>query len=245
MWVPRWLGEAYSRLYVKFGREPFGLREVQETLNVSYEKSRVVVHHLHKRGLILVFERRRPRIYRLLSPENFILIASGKVQRVEVAQERYVQLIYDCFRSVDRLVDLVSFVVYGSVGRGEASSTSDLDLLVISDDFEGSLGERVELLVGRVRRDVKEELEFLRRNGYYTPLSFYPLRREEARRTPLLMLDMVEDAVVVYDEEGFFEKLIEALRERLAELGAVRVRGRRGLYWDLKPDYRPLEVIHL
>ena len=50
-------------------------------------------------------------------------------------QERYVQLIYDCFRAVDRAVKLTSFVIYGSVARGSASPTSDLDVLVVSDDF--------------------------------------------------------------------------------------------------------------
>ena len=53
------------------------------------------------------------------------------MKRVSVPQERYVQLIYDFFRVVDRLVDLTSFVVYGSVARGEASPTSDLDILVV------------------------------------------------------------------------------------------------------------------
>lgn len=245
MWIPRWLGETYSKLYVELGVELFELRDVERILDVSDPRARILIHHLRKRGLVLVFERKRPRLYRLLSPENFILLASGKVEKVEIAQERYVQLIYDCFRAVDKLVGLRSFVVYGSVARGEASPNSDLDILVVSDDFEGSLGERVDFLLRSVKREVGRELEFLRERGYYTFLSFYPLKSSEAEKAPLLLLDMVEDAVVVYDEGGFFRGVVEVLRKRLAELGARRIRGERGLYWDLKPDYRPLEVVPL
>jgi len=245
VWIPRWLGEAYSRLFVELGTELFRLADVQRVLGIGDSRARIVVHHLHRRGLVLLFERKRPRSYRLLSPENFVLLASERVRRAEIVQERYVQLVYDCFRAVDRLLELESFVVYGSVARGDASPTSDLDLLVISDRLEGSLGERVEYLVRNVKREVREELEFLRRHGYYTLLSFYPLRREEAERLPLLMLDMVEEAVVVYDREGFFEGLMNRLRRELAELGARRIEGERGAFWDLKPDYKPLEVVPL
>ncbi len=239
------MGEAYSKLFVELGIELFKLDDVKRVLGVSDSRARVLVSHLHKRGVLLVFERKRPRLYRLLSPENFLLLASGRVRRAEVPQERYVQLIYDCFRAVDKLINLKSFVIYGSVARGEASPTSDLDLLVISDDFKGSLGERVDYLFRNVKKEVSNELTFLRKHGYYTFLSFYPLRGEEAERLPLLMLDMVEDAIVIYDEGMFFEGLMKALRRKLAELGAVRIKGKKGMYWDLKPDYKPFEAIPL
>ena len=71
MWVPRWLGEAYSKLFVRFGLGLFSLRDAQEALGVDSSKARVLLYHLHRRGLVLVFERKRPRAYRLLSPENF------------------------------------------------------------------------------------------------------------------------------------------------------------------------------
>jgi len=245
VWIPRWLGEAYSRLYVELGTDTFRLADVVDVLGVSDSRARVIVHHLHRRGVLTVFERGRPRLYRLLSPENFVLLASGRVRRIQIPQERYVQLIYDCFRAVDRLLKLRSFVVYGSVARGEASPTSDLDILVVSDELEGSLGERVERLLRSVKREVAGELRFLRERGYYTLISLYPLRGEEAERLPLVMLDMVEDAVVVYDEGGFFEGLVSELRRRLAELGARRLRGAKGPFWDLKPDFRPLEVVPL
>ncbi len=243
--MPRWLGEAYSKLYVRFSREVFRLKEAKDFLEVDEERARVLLHHLHRRGVLLIFKRSRPRIYRLISPDNFILIASGRIRAAHLRQERYVQLIYDIFRALDNLVDLTSLAVYGSVARGEASPNSDLDIFLVSNTLKGSLGERVEFLLKGIKDEVGEELSFLRRHGYYTSISLYPLRKEEAERTPLIMLDMVEDSVIIYDEDEFLKSILEGLRRKLVEMGARRVRGKSGRYWDLKPDYRPLEVIQI
>ncbi len=236
---------AYSRLYAEFGTGVFRLREAAEVLGADGRRARVLAHHLHRRGALLVFEAGRPRLYRLLSPENLILLGSGRVSRVSIRQERYVQLVYDVFRAVDGMVDLTSFAVYGSVARGEASRNSDLDVLVVSDSLSGSLGERVEFLLAGIRGEVRGELAFLRERGYLTRVSPYPLRRGEAEAVPLLMLDMVEDAAVVYDAGGFLAGVLDGLRRRLAELGARRVERGGVRYWDLKPDYRPMEVVEI
>ena len=66
---------------------------------------------------------------------------------------------------------------------------------------------------------------------------------EEASRITPLYLDMVEDAIIVYDENGFFEKVLARLRERLKQLGAERVRIGKKCYWRLKKDYRFGEVV--
>jgi len=66
---------------------------------------------------------------------------------------------------------------------------------------------------------------------------------EEARRHWPIYLDMVVDAVIVYDKEGFFEGVLEGLVERLEALGAERRRLGRLWYWVLKRDYRLGEVI--
>jgi len=100
--------------------------------------AKAVVSELYRHGLLTIFERRRPRIYRLISPECFILLASGEVRKVEIPQERYLELIYACFRALRKIINLKSLAVYGSVARGTASKNSDLDLLVVSGDFKGS-----------------------------------------------------------------------------------------------------------
>ena len=52
-------------------------------------------------------------------------------------------------------------ILYGSYARGEVTRDSDIDLLVVSDDFEGmDLWER-QCLLGRARVGIKRPMEIL------------------------------------------------------------------------------------
>jgi predicted nucleotidyltransferase len=246
MWISRWLGECYSKLYAGFGLELFTFSEARDLLLFDENRLSVAFSKLHSKRALLVFGRGRPRLYRLLSPENFLLLASGVVKDVDkIASERYLNLILNCLRVLLKAVDLESFAVYGSVARGSASQTSDVDILLVSDSQEGSLGSRMEKLY-HVEVMLEEELRWLRRHGVYTSLSFYPLRKDEARRLPLLFLDLTEEAVILYDRGGFLEATLLELKRELLRQGAKRVMvGKERWYWDLKPDYRLGEKVEL
>jgi len=138
---------------------------------------------------------------------------------------------------------LVSFVVFGSVARGEAREDSDIDVLVIGADLPRQRFKRQELFE-IAERFVEPLIEGLRSKGFDMDFSPVILDVEEARRRRPIYLDMVMDAVIVYDREGFFEGVLKGLAERLEALGAERRLGRLW-YWVLKRDYRPGEVIEL
>ncbi|MFN3286719.1 MAG: nucleotidyltransferase domain-containing protein, partial [bacterium] len=139
---------------------------------------------------------------------------------------------------------LVSAVLFGSVARGEAGPTSDVDLLVVVEGLPASRLGRHDVLA-QADEAVEPLLEALRRDGIHTDV--YPILKtpEEARRLRLLYLDMVEDAVLLHDRDGFFRSVLDRMRESLRRLGARRLRIGRVRYWDLKPDYRPGEVFEL
>ncbi|PDM26132.1 hypothetical protein CP083_05430 [Candidatus Bathyarchaeota archaeon B24-2] len=246
MWIPRWLGECYSRLYMRFGQELFTFREAEEFLSFGEGKLSVAFSKLHSKRLLLIFDRGKPRLYRLLDPENVIFLASGIVKNFDrIPQERYLKLILDCLRIVLKKVDLESFAIYGSVARGSASDNSDIDILLISDSMRGSLGSRIDQLC-RLEEELKEELRWLRKHGVYTSLSFYPLRKEEAKRIILLFLDLTEEAVILYDNNRFLETVLLGLKTKLLRLGVKKVVIDKGRwYWDLKPDYRFGEKIEI
>lgn len=72
------------------------------------------------------------------------------------------------------------------------------------------------------------------------------LTKEEAQVNRFLFLDMIEEAIILHDSEGFFRKRLDMLRQRLDELGAKKVLMEDGSwYWDLKPDLRVGEVFTL
>lgn len=92
---------------------------------------------------------------------------------------------------------------------------------------------------------VEGDVEVLRRLGYNVDFSPIIKTVEEARRVSPLYLDMVEDAVILFDRDDFFTDILEKLRSRFRELGAERVWIGRRWYWRLEKDFRFGEVIEI
>jgi predicted nucleotidyltransferase len=137
---------------------------------------------------------------------------------------------------------LVSVVVYGSLARGEMRRDSDIDLLIVVDTLPKSRLRRQELFE-EVEALMEGDLKRLWAEGLY--ITFSPLMKtvEEARKLSPLYLDMVDDAVILFDREGFFKGVLDRLRKKLNELGARRVKLGRRWYWILKDRYEFGEVI--
>ncbi len=136
--------------------------------------------------------------------------------------------------------DLVSVVLYGSYARGNPHEGSDLDLLVVSDTFEGLLGGRFEIFNKIESALVASDARIrLRKEGFGTLLSPLPLTLEEVKRNPPILLDILTDGIILYDRKRFMRSHLHALELRLKQLGARKVylpSGKR--FWDLKPDYQ-------
>ncbi len=139
---------------------------------------------------------------------------------------------------------LISLVVYGSVARGDYRRDSDIDLLVIIDGLPRSRFKRIDLFIKAEKR-LDNMLDKLLDDGYAISISPIIKTPEEARKITPLYLDMVEDAVIIYDKDDFFENVLKRLEEKLKILGAKRVRIGKKWYWRLKRDYKFGEVINI
>ena len=140
--------------------------------------------------------------------------------------------------------ELISVVLFGSVARGEAHRTSDIDLLIVAESLPPGRFARWDYL-REARAKAEPLLAQLRDEDIWTDFTEVINTREEAEKIRPLYLDMVEDAVILYDEGGFFHSVLDRLRERLRELGSRRIFTEKGWYWDLKPDLKPGEVFEL
>ncbi len=135
---------------------------------------------------------------------------------------------------------LVSLVLFGSLARGRARESSDIDLLVVAEGFPRSLRDR--------RRPLLEEWERVRADRGLAAVEWNLVTKspEEARFHSPLYLDMVEDGVLLVDRDGFFAQVLEEMRERMRVLGSRRVFLEDGSwYWDLKPDFRFGETVEI
>lgn len=140
--------------------------------------------------------------------------------------------------------DLISVVVYGSVARGDNRNDSDVDLLIIIKNLpKDSMLKRIRLFETKV--EDKLNLDEYWKMGYYISLSPVLKTPEEAEKFSPPYLDMVYDAVILYDNNYFFTRILQKLRDRLKELGAERVRMGKKWYWVLKKDSRFGETVEL
>lgn len=139
---------------------------------------------------------------------------------------------------------LVSFVVFGSCGRGTYRPDSDFDFLLIINDLPRGRMRRVAEFM-EVEKKLEPFLTALAKEGIQTYLSPILKTPHEARAGSPLFLDMVEDARLIFDRDGFFAGILAGLWQRLKELGARRVWRGDSWYWVLKPDYQPGEEFNL
>ena len=146
--------------------------------------------------------------------------------------DRYVPVLEERFGA-----DLVSVVLFGSRARGAARPDSDIDLLVVARGLPGSRLERQGMLF-RLARAVSEE--------FADALMPVPLTPEEAASVKPYYLGMLSGHRLLHDAEGFFAGVLDRLQARLRELGAKRLVDEDGYdYWDLKPDWKPGDVVTL
>lgn len=140
--------------------------------------------------------------------------------------------------------NLISVVVYGSVARKTARKDSDIDLLIIADSLPKGRMKRQELFL-EVEKPLEPAINKLWNEGFYVDFSPIILSVEEALKIRPIYLDMVEDAIILYDKNGLFNRILNRLRKRLKELGAKRIWVSDKWYWILKPDIKFGEVVEI
>ena len=139
---------------------------------------------------------------------------------------------------------LISLVVFGSVARQTQRPDSDIDLMLVVDDLPDGRIPRVEEFAS-VERKLEPGIHQARGHGIYTYLSpVFKTPAELEIGTPLL-LDMIDDARILFDRDQVFAHRLERLQRRLKELGSRKVRKGGGYYWLLKPGAKPGDVIEI
>lgn len=140
--------------------------------------------------------------------------------------------------------DFLSCALFGSVARNEALPESDVDLLII----HRSCGYRPMDKFLKLLRDLEKDKEYkrLKKQGYLPEPYPVFLDEKELEENPLILLDVLDHGIILYDGDGILDKRLISFKKRLRELGAEKISLPDGsYYWDLKPDWKPKEVIEI
>lgn len=234
-WLPPWLGTAYARLYVEFGIREFQVAELTGLLGYGRTVLRTLVSELAERGYLTRVRRGR---YLVKNPLNVIFEVANVAGPFNLRQKVYEPLLQATLTKLFEQYQnrLTSVLLYGSVARGEADQSADLDLLVVIRDLPTSFSERAEQMANIVRELRPLKLGLWREKGVFANLDLLPLSPSEAEVLRPLYLDFLVDAVLLYDKEDFMKRVLARLRARLEALKARRVTLPSGKwYWSLAP----------
>ena len=157
--------------------------------------------------------------------------------KVQIIIEELNKLVRDHYKD-----DLISLIVFGSIGRGTFREDSDIDLLIIANNLPNGRIKRINHFM-TVEEKMESLLKSLELNQMY--LSTIIKSPEEAIKGSPLFLDMIEDGIILYDKDNFFKDILNKLKENLQKLGAKRIRVGNIWYWKLKKDYQFGEEIKL
>jgi predicted nucleotidyltransferase len=139
---------------------------------------------------------------------------------------------------------LLSVALFGSVARGKAGKGSDIDLLVI---YEGER-RRVEKTFLNIVLALREggEYKALEARGYHPDTFPVFMDTSKLKSHPWLLLDVADHGIILLDKGSILKKELKKIKKRLKELGSKKVMLENGRwYWDLKPDWKPGEIIEL
>lgn len=245
MWVPAWLGQFYSKIYLNYGSEPFTIEKLKEELNLEGQNLRVLLSRLHKAGYI---ERRGRGVYSALDPMMIVLGVVDDSWMSRIRQREYIPLIRrfvsEFFKKYNGRV--FSVVLFGSVARGEAGKNSDLDFLTVVKGLPESYSERVRDASCLFEELTATKLSLWKSSGAFPNVNTVLLTPEEARVNQPFYLDMVTDSLIIFDRNNFMKNVLSELKKKLEEMGAKKSITPKGdWYWQLKDHVKEGEVIEL
>lgn len=136
--------------------------------------------------------------------------------------------------------NLVSIILFGSVARGTATNQSDIDIIVVAENFPRNISGRIDMLLPILNK-VYSKIQ-----GRKPFIQFHPLRPNEAEKFRPIYLDVLTDGIILYDKNDFMRKVLNRMQRKLTKLGAKKVYLKDGSWmWILKPGLKPGEVIEI
>lgn len=139
---------------------------------------------------------------------------------------------------------VLGVALFGSVARGSARKDSDIDILLLLKEKDEETHQKI-IQLGIAIYDW-EENKSLKAQGYTSKIYDIEKTERELRANPLILLDIVDHGIILYDPKKKLKHLFLAFKKKLKELGARKIVFPDGKWcWDLKPDWKPGEIVEI
>lgn len=189
---------ALSRALLSHRGKVFTVRGLADTAGVSPSETSVIVKNLEEAGVIKLQPVGRSFLV-TLNEKSFLLqkILTPVIKAEKETLSELTKLLKRCFY---RREGIDSVYLFGSVAKGEERRDSDVDLLVISDDFE-----RASEVISQAREEVADVF-----NKQLSPLIFS--KRELATKKKVndeLIQSIIENHILITGKDLVGVKNIE------------------------------------
>lgn len=140
--------------------------------------------------------------------------------------------------------NLYGCALFGSVARGTAREESDIDLFLLISKRTRAIEDKIIKLLLDVEE--WEEKKNLKEENLLANFTIIAKTIEELKANPLILLDIIDEGIVLYDPNSKLNEIFINFKNRLRELGAEKIIFKDGSWcWDLKPDWKPGEVVEI
>ncbi len=243
-WLPPWLGAIFGKLFRAKETAPFEAAWAASTLSMSPNRVGFALSRIVRDGWAV---RESRGVYRLVHPAAVVALEASGLSTQLGRSSVYPVLALAVSQAIGSLgPQLESLAIFGSVARQEYGTESDLDLLAVVGQVPPTWAETsrqiapIERAVDRLNRTLWEY------RGERHPVQVVLMDAEILREEPRLLLDLTEDARIVWDRNGLLETTLGRLRTRLQARGSRRIAVGSGRWlWDLTPGRTepPIEAL--
>ncbi len=220
-WLPKWIGKVYCKIWAEFGETLFYFEDIQKLCG-KYTPN--YLSELKKAQVLSIFGKRaRKKVYRLVPPDCYVFSLANDIDLKWLKQGIYTNLILKLFMVLKEkfTLNIHSFGIFGSVARNCAKRESDLDIIIIFKDIEGTISQRLDLLsTVEDSGTIRQEIEFLRAQSQFPRISYYP-RNEAELRLNFFTIDIAFDLKILFDI-GILSKFLLAIQKKIEERGIQR-----------------------
>ncbi len=127
--------------------------------------------------------------------------------------------------------NLISVVIFGSGGKGDITTSSDVDLFIVIKKSDLPFRKRITEFWEKVGDELNVK-------NFPLPVSPLIFTESEAKKFKPLYLDMLEGCLILYDKNNFIQKILKKVEKLLKENEIIRYQLKNKVYWRIGNEER-------